>query len=167
MFEDVGRGVHRDRKQPFPPSKRLSFVGESRAIAQRARESLIRPALTRGLAPELEVDRRDGKLVHRRHMDHLQLASRELVFRIEFAQRIDCVAEKLESYWRLSSRWPNVEDPAAHRELTYRANRIFAHVTRSHQPIDERFQRVIFVASNHGSGSSNGGWTDGFSRQRS
>src|SRR6476660_4886809 len=64
MFEDVRRGVHHDRHQPFPTRKRLAFVGEGCAITQRARKTRVAPALPCGLTPELEVNWRDGELVH-------------------------------------------------------------------------------------------------------
>jgi hypothetical protein len=56
MIEHTRIAVHRDRNQPFPTGERFAFVGESSAIAQRARVTLVGPALARGFAPELEID---------------------------------------------------------------------------------------------------------------
>src|SRR5512132_1900356 len=118
MFEDRRGASHRDRNQPFPTGKRFAFIRESTAIAQRARETLVAPTLARCFTPELKINWRDGVLMHRRHFDDTQLPRRQLVLGIELAQRVDRVAEKFEPHRSFSARRPNVDDAAAHRELT-------------------------------------------------
>jgi len=110
----VPNRIHRDWDQPLPTGKRFAFIGKSGSVAQRARVTLVAPAFACCFAPDLEIDWHHDKLAHRRHFDGFQLACRELVLRIEFAQRVDRVAEKLEPHGSFSSGWPNVDDAAPH-----------------------------------------------------
>jgi len=93
-----------------------------------AAESVVLPMSLRFIRPRHEFFATDGHLAHGDDDGFCCPTDRPLCVRVEFAYRIDGVAEKLYPVRRVVRGREHVEYAAAQAELSHRADRFFAHV---------------------------------------
>ena len=86
-----------------------------------------------------------GELAHRRDRHLIHAFGRELSLRIKNANRIDRIAKEFNADRKVRVRRPNIEDPAANRELADVSDGIFAYVTSCRETLNQIVRREIFV----------------------
>ncbi len=131
--------------QKFPAGKCFALVSKIGAVLEIAFESVVGKPFAGEERPVLEILWCYGDLTHRSDADLRKLSGRKLSFGVERSYRIDRIAKELNSHWSISIRRPDINDPAANRELTWPKQWFLANITAGKQGFDQSFGCKIFI----------------------
>ena len=156
LIQNQARRDRRNRAASIPSAERsasdtarrekLAVVREDEFLVQIFLKSFVAPALSRAAAPFAQHFAADDHVLHRQNIDVLHRTTRALIVEIEFADRIHAVAEKLDAHG-ISHQWrKHIDDSAANRKFSGRADRLLPQISRVREMFDQQLLRKIFAA---------------------
>src|SRR5262249_30567325 len=123
--------------------KEFAVVGKNQFLIEIFLKSFITPSLPCTTTPGAKHFAADHGILHRKQVHALNGSSGTLIVKIEFANRIDGVAEEFNANGIAHQRRKNIHNSATNRKLAWGTNGLLSQVTCICQMFGKKFLRKI------------------------